>query len=38
LENINESDEELHDSIFSPDEIIDEKSEPKKMEINLMKL
>ena len=38
LENINESDEELHDSVFSPDEVIDEKSEPEKININLIKL
>lgn len=38
LENINESDEELHDSVFSPDEVIEEKTEPKKLNINLIKL
>ena len=38
LENINESDEELHDSVFSPDEIVEDKPEPKKLEINLIKL
>lgn len=38
LENINESDEELHDSVFSPDEVIDEKTERSKIDINIIKL